>query len=455
MPNPADLFVSPDLSEDQARSYLEALGFRNPAAADDHLQKMADDLVVREALGRLAGDLIPSLLESPDPDAALAAMSHYVSVRTGRAMFLDYLREDPRALHVLTYVMGASPPLSEILIRTPEYFHWLVPQVERSAPDRRDHEEELTAAFAAVDDPAEALDILRRWKRREVLRIGTRELLRRETVQTVAMQLSDVAYVSIEFALAIVIRDLLRAEGRDHPPGSFAVIAAGQVGAQEVSYTSPLELHCVYDATDEDRAGAKAFFAAVAARLAETLREDTRDGRLYDLMLPAWPRIDGQMTARSLDEYIEHFKGSPHSREKAPLTRASVAAGDAALGSRFIQTISPMLYGAFDSLDALDARDPSLQDRPSVEIDRFTEVFQLRYGGAHPRLRDVGTLAALEGMCKAHLLDEAARRELDHAWVFLRSVEHRRDLGVPEDLQQQLSASRERVREICAIVLGR
>ena len=53
-------------------------------------------------------------------------------------MFLDYLREDPRALHVMTYVMGASPQLSEILVRTPEYFHWLVrrssaaPQIGRT-----------------------------------------------------------------------------------------------------------------------------------------------------------------------------------------------------------------------------------------------------------------------------------------------------------------------------------
>ncbi len=134
MPTPADLFISPDLTEAQARAYLQSLGFRNPAAADLCLQKMADDPVAREALGRLASDLMSSLLESLDPDASVEGLSHYVAARTGRAMFLDYLREDPRALHVLTYVMGASPMLSEILIRTPEYFHWLVAQVERSAP---------------------------------------------------------------------------------------------------------------------------------------------------------------------------------------------------------------------------------------------------------------------------------------------------------------------------------
>ncbi len=193
MPTPSDLFLSPDLTEAEAREYLGSLGFRDPAAADQHLQSMADDPVVRETLGRLAPDLLPALLESPDPDAAVVGLSRYVGARTSRAMFLDYLREDPRALHVLTYVLGASPFLGEVLIRNPEYFHWLVSQFERSAPDRRDLEDDIETMLASIDDPAEALDTLRRWKRRETLRIAARDLLRRETVQTATAQISDVA----------------------------------------------------------------------------------------------------------------------------------------------------------------------------------------------------------------------------------------------------------------------
>ena len=166
----------------------------------------------------------------------VAAMAHYVASRSGRAMFLDYLREDPRALHVLTYVMGASPPLADILIRTPEYFHWLVAQVERSAPDRQDHEEELVSAFVTIDDPVEGLNMLRRWKRRETLRIGTRDLLRHETVQTASGQLSDIASVAIDFALAIVMQQRLDAEAREKPPGTFAVIGTGSLGGREMSY---------------------------------------------------------------------------------------------------------------------------------------------------------------------------------------------------------------------------
>jgi glutamate-ammonia-ligase adenylyltransferase len=450
VPTPADLFISPDLTEDQARAYLQSLGFRNPAAADSCLQKMADDPVAREALGRIASDLISSLLESPDPDAAVEGLSHYVAARTGRAMFLDYLREDPRALHVLTYVMGASPVLSEILIRTPEYFHWLVAQVERSAPDRRDHEEELDSVFGTVDDPVEALQMLRRWKRREMLRIGTRDLLRRETVQTVAAQLSDLACVAVDFALAIVTRQLLDTEGRDAAPGTFSVIATGRLGAEEMSYSSDIELLYVYDAPNRDEAGAAAadaFFVKAGCELTAALGDETHGGHLYRVVAPPWPDTGGWLRACSLDQYAQHYVASSDARERWTLLRARPIAGDAELGRRFLKCVQPFVFERAHEPAAAPS-EPSTR-RASEEIERFTQASQLRHGARHAPLRHAGTLAALEAMRATGLLDETARRELDHAYVFFRSAEHRHELGLNEDVATQLDASRERVREIC------
>jgi len=445
VPTPVDLFLSADLTETQARAYLESLGFRDPARVDGDLQRMADDPVVRETLGRLAADLIQALLEAPDPDAAVAGLSQYVAARSGRAMFLDYLREDPRALHVLTYVMGASPILGDMLIRTPEYFHWLVAQVERSAPDRQDHEEELVSALGSVDDPLEALNVLRRWKRRETLRIGTRELLGRETVEAVAGQLSDIACVAVEFSLAIVMHQLLDAEGREKPPGIFAVIATGQLGAHEMAYDSDIELLYVYDAPAADLSAARAFWVRVGCDLTAVLRDETHEGSLYHVVLPRWC----QQEACSLDECGERYAASTAShdaQEQYTLARARAVAGDPELGRRFIACSQPFVYGA-----AGDPPDfPGAPTDPAAgDIDRLTHVFQLRHGAAHAALRHGGTLATLAEMGRVGLIDEASRRELDHAYVFLRSAEHRRQLGLKDNADAQLAASRERVREIC------
>jgi len=447
LPTPSDLFLSSDLTEEQARAYLQSLGFRDAAAVDEHFQRMADDLVVREALGRLAPDLLPSLLESPDPDAGVAAMAHYVASRSGRAMFLDYLREDPRALHVLTYVMGASPYLADILIRTPEYFHWLVAQVERSAPDRQDHEEELVSAFVTIDDPVEGLNMLRRWKRRETLRIGTRDLLRHETVQTATAQLSDVASVAVDFALAIVMQQRLDAEARQRPPGTFAVIGTGSLGGREMSYGADIDLLYVYDtanASGAEASAAREFFVRVGCDLSAALRDDAHDGSLYRVELPAWPQADGWLKACSLAEYTEHYAAADDADERRALTRARPIAGDAELGARFMESCEPFVYRQ-------EPRTPRRVEGAADEIVALTQWFQLMHGAQHSALRHTGTLGVLEAMARAGLIPEQVSRELDHAYVFLRTAEHRGQLGLGDaQVDTQVEGSRARVREICA-----
>lgn len=451
MPTPSDLFLSPDLTEEQARAYLQSLGFRDPQSADEHLQKMADDLVAREALGRLAPDLLPAILESPNPDNAVAAIAQYVASRSGRAMFLDYLREDPRALHVLTYVMGASPYLADILIRTPEYFHWLVAQVERSAPDRQDHEEELVSVFATVDDPVEGLDMLRRWKRRETLRIGTRDVLRHETVQTAAAQLADVAAVAVDFALAIVMQQRLDAESREKPPGAFAVVATGGLGGREMSYSEDVDLLYVYEPRPPDAAGASEFFVQVGRYLTEALGQETGDGALYKVALPPWPQKDGSLKACSLAEYSDHYGAGADLAERLALTRARPIAGDAELGAQFMAASRRFVYR--DATNAVSFARPGKDTGPASDIELVTQTIQLAHGARHPGLCDTGTLGALDAMRKTGLAPESVCRELDHAYVFLRTAQHRRQLGLRDsDVDRQIEASLVRVRELCASI---
>jgi glutamate-ammonia-ligase adenylyltransferase len=450
MPTPSDLFLSPDLTEEQARAYLQSLGFRDAAAVDEHFQKMADDLAAREALGRLAPELLPAILESPNPDAAVAAIAHYVASRSGRAMFLDYLREDPRALHVLTYLMGASPHLGDMLIRTPEYFHWLVSQVERSAPDRQDHEEELVSAFATIDDPIEGLNMLRRWKRRETLRIGTRDLLRHETVQTAAAQLADVAAVAVDFALAIVMQQRLDAESREKPPGTFAVIGTGLLGGREMSYGDDVDLLYVYEPHAADAAEAPEFFVKVGCDLTAALRDETGDGSLYNVVVPPWPRIEGGLKACSLAEYSQHYEAGDLA-ERLALTRARPIAGDASLGTRFMASSQSFVYGKEPQAVSLASR--SEAGRAAFEIESLTQVLQLAHGARHAALRHTSTLGALEAAGRAGLIPENICRELDHAYVFLRTAEHRRQLGLGDgDVDRQVQASQARVRDICATI---
>ena len=470
MPIPSDLFLSPNLTEQEAREYLGSLGFRDPAATDRHLQAMAEDLVIRETLGRLAPDLLPALLESPEPDAAVVGLSRYLAARTSRAMFLDYLRDDPRALHVLTYVLGASPFLSEILIRNVESFHWLVSQFERSAPDRQDLEEDVETMLSGVEDPSEALDALKRWKRRETLRIATRDLMRRETVQTATAQISDLAGVAVDAALAIVLKQLLAAETRTAPPGAFAVIGMGKLGGRELNYSSDIDLIYVYDIEEGDDEPAREFFHRLGRKLTAALGDYTDESYLYRVDLRLRPGGARGSITYSLDEYDEYYTAWGETFERFALIKARSIAGDVELGRRFIDRVQPFVYrkyldrAALEELSRYKARsDQALGGRADErnvkagrggirEVELFTQVFQLTYGGQNPSLRQPSTLAALDALVRAGLVSGPVQHELTHAYVFLRSLEHR--LQLVQENQTHRMSDQERELEISARRLG-
>ena len=128
--SPSDLFLSPDLAEKDAARYLQQLGFRNPKDASLNLHLLVEDSAVREVIGTLAGSLLTALTAAPDPDAALVGVSRYLTAREEKVSFLRYLRLNPPALHALAQILGTSPFLTEILVRSPGYFDWLMSEVE-------------------------------------------------------------------------------------------------------------------------------------------------------------------------------------------------------------------------------------------------------------------------------------------------------------------------------------
>jgi glutamine synthetase adenylyltransferase len=82
-----------------------------------------------------------------------------------------------------------------------------------------------------------------------------------------------------------------------------------------------------------------------------------------------------------------------------------------------------------------------------------TQALQVAHGSRHPAIRQTGTLGALAAMALAGVIPEEISRELDHAYVFLRTAEHRRQLGLADaNIEKQVQASQARVRELCSSI---
>ena len=79
--SPSDLFLSPDLVEEDVERYLKELGFRHPKDTCRHARLLADDPSLRQMLDTLAAFLLSALRETPDPDRALVGLSRCLPAR--------------------------------------------------------------------------------------------------------------------------------------------------------------------------------------------------------------------------------------------------------------------------------------------------------------------------------------------------------------------------------------
>ena len=426
-----DLFLSRDLTEAEAHRYLAARGFRDPAAADERLQQLADDLPTRLALGELADLLLETLTEAADPDAAAAGFCRYVANRFPKSSFIGYLQDDPRTLQILTALLGASPLLGDILIRNPEHLHWLHRELDCPPPDMDDYQAELNELLAQDADANHRLDMLRRFQRRETLRIAGRDLLDKDTLRSTAEQLANLADVLTAGAL----QALDEADGA--APGSLAVIGLGRLGSRELSYSPDIQLACLYD-PDDTAAGEHC--RKLAQKLTAGLSEKGREGYLYRVERGLRAPQSEAGAALSLAEAVGCCERAAGNDEAPALLNMRPIAGDLALGRRFLEHVRPIAFGARGDLAARDAsaggaetdaaREAALRDvrggpGGSRQVEHFTRRLQLLHGARHPDLQEANTLAALAALAASGLLAAEVAEPLSEAYVFLRRLEHR------------------------------
>ena len=92
---------------------------------------------------------------------------------------------------------------------------------------------------------------LRRFKRRETLRIAYGDIVREQSLRTVTTQISFLADAVLEAALQAALAEVPRAAGHaaapDGRPARFVVLALGKLGGLELNYSSDIDLIFLYE----------------------------------------------------------------------------------------------------------------------------------------------------------------------------------------------------------------
>ncbi|HEY6903562.1 MAG TPA: hypothetical protein VI216_04595, partial [Candidatus Acidoferrales bacterium] len=481
-PELRSVLLAPERSPEQVGTILSAYGLTDIEQADRNLQAMAGDPPERRVLADLLPILLDSIARTADPDQALNHWERMLSNVT-RSSFLDYLRSSPRMLELLCTIFGNSDSLAFTIIRDPMLISWLAEQdVLSKPPTFAGIEQSLHKQLSRLTVKELKLEVLRRFRRREMLRIGVRDLLRLADVPETTASLSDLATILIHAAYEIVDADLRRQygvpmhrnrQGRWVETG-FAVMGMGKLGGHELNYSSDVDLIYVYASHEGETKAPRRksngkpaavgisneeYFEILSRELTKALVEPTKEGYVFrvDLRLRAEGTV-GQL-ARSLEDYRNYYVTRGQVWERLALLKAWPVAGSKDVGQSFLKMVKPFMLGSGpkkkDLAGALaivqDVRavkemiDAKMADRGHEfrnvklgiggirEIEFLVQTIQVLGGKTLPVLLDRSTLGSLKRFAARKLLSMNERDALTAAYLFLRDVEHK--LQMVHDLQ--------------------
>ncbi|MEG3149994.1 bifunctional [glutamine synthetase] adenylyltransferase/[glutamine synthetase]-adenylyl-L-tyrosine phosphorylase [Sphingomonas sp. ZT3P38] len=297
-----------------------------------------------------------------------------------------------------------------------------------------------------IDDPA--MPVMRRLRlerRRLALLVAVGDLAGAYDLTAVTAALSGFADRALHTAIVAAIAE--RTPGAE--PLGFAAIALGKQGSHELNYSSDIDPILLFDpATLPCRPREEPDEAAVriGRRVVEILQARDGDGYVLRVDLRLRPSPEVTPIVLPMDAAISYYESLALPWERAAFIRGRAAAGDLALGGRFLETIRPFIwrraldFGAIGEIRGISRRIRDHHSRGQAfgpgfdlkrgrggirEIEFFAQIHQLIHGGRDPSVRVPATRDALARLAESGWIAPAEADAMTEAYTLFRTIEHR------------------------------
>lgn len=358
----------------------------------------------------------------------------------------------PLLERTLPGVWEASDYVTKSCIRYPDILPQLLAsgRLEASCapgePDRL-----LAAELAGVTDDQAFAAALRRFRRRELVRIIWRDSAGLAGLDETLEDLSALADACVGYSLRLLYGRLTAELGTPRDAAGteqhLVVLGMGKLGARELNLSSDIDLIFAYTGvgqTDGRRPLTnEQFFVRLAQRLIQALDTNRADGFVFRVDTRLRPFGDVGPLAMSFGAMEDYYQSQAREWERYALIKARVVAGDPAAGERLMAMLRPFVYrryldfGAIESLrDMKRMIDKELKRKGMAdniklgpggirEIEFIGQTFQLIRGGRDPELQLSAIQSVLRRLGEKALLPAQAVQRLGAAYRYLRLVENR------------------------------
>lgn len=418
-------------SDPEVQQILAGIGFTDQERALTRVREMCTSDGIRKELTLILPTLLQALTDAATPDGSLINFERFINSVSEPEIMLNFLTHNPRAVEILVRLFVGSQFLTEILLKNPDYLERLTRynRIAEFKSQQQFYSEAMAAARQEAKSTAEIFDILRRFQRWELLRIGACDTFGLMDLKNITVQLSLLADGLVQTCLTILSEEL------NLPLDDFAVLAFGKLGGEELNYSSDIDL--VFIAGDNSTQ-----YWQLGQRLIKSLMESTSEGFLYrvDMRLRPWGRSGALVT--TVDAYVDYFARHGRLWEKQAMLKARVIAGNQNLGINFFRRIEPQIFNC----DPEEVRKNVLEMKQRIEaelkkkgkdwgevksgkgsirdVEFTTQYLQMANGAKHPSIRSINTLDGLVRLVDHGLIQADEYRHLTSGYVFFRKIEH-------------------------------
>lgn len=421
-------------NRDKLTAYLTERETRSPDRIAQGVELLLDAPSFPHAPRRmrnLLANLIPSLLpwcdRMSDPRLFFSRLDRFCEALGSRVPLLTELLENPLFLESLSRVFLSGEYLSETLIQNPE----LIDAVASPTGTRG----RMPAQGLPADDCSRETgrEVLRLYKKREEFKIALAFLANSRSV-AIRPALTRLADNCVRFAVQQALQSYpsMRRE-------SFAIVALGKLGGQEMTFHSDLDL--VFLVNEERAQQPRREFAAFLQLLRDELQAYTDQGRAYEVDFRLRPEGKQGSPVVSLFMLRRYFRDRAQPWERLAWVKARCLVD----------------HGGFPSLDDLVYDDPfsaaeldslkRLRERKEKELsgEKSGGCFNLKIGRGslfdiqfliqtlqiQYKVKDKNSLSAMEKLVSEERLDKGDFRRLREALRFYYRLESMQELVDP------------------------
>ena len=326
---------------------------------------------------------------------------------------------------------------------------------------------------------ADFIAALRRWRKREMVRIAWRDLASWVGLEETLSELSVFADTAIQVAHEHARCGLVARYGEPRSPAGevqqLLVVGMGKLGGGELNFSSDVDLVFLFGEHGETD-GARPieneeFFTRLGQGLIRLLETPTHDGLVFRVDMRLRPFGDSGALVCSFASFEDYLQRHGRDWERYAYVKArAITAKDKYAAEIYPNAIRPFVYrryvdyGVFESLREMkqlierEVERRELADHVKLgpggirEIEFVVQAFQLIRGGRFKRLQTVSLLEALPLLDGNKLLPPTVVFELHAAYAYLRRLENR--IQMLADAQDHQLPKDELARARIALAMG-